>query len=538
MQYDFLKNFPQRMKNVGLYTTLAGNITSRTKWNEYGFEKNNERINIVFSILLFIMEKSLREEICTIDDITVFIDDINDAFYHKELSYDDCMSLADFIVDVVLSNEGRQMFFEGFDYEQDAYHIMNIRYIRNRIVYSEGDVRRTSYLLTDDGYNLLLSTLEVESNLRISIQEMIFRLHLEKQSYDKAVDDIRNIFHHIRIQYQKIMDAMQRVRKNALDYSVGEYNSIQEEDLDVVAETKNKFEGYRELVINRVNEFEERNIDAAGLSKEDEEKLKNLKRIGEYLDRTIDEHQKIMSRHMDLKELYTKELESLSQFTRIKRFSLRNDVYDRLLDDPDAIGDLNIIFAPLFRSDTDKIYNTDKAFMPHRLNRKKKEEQTSENIEFDEALWEAEQKRLRDEKRKRYESSLGFIIREVCENGSVTLSAIREKVAEDAELIDVLIPDIDIFKEVMVELLREKHMNIDELKAERGEVISDSDEIFELNYMLLDLLEKYDREGSIKGIFIEKLENSEKVVFENVKTRDGVMRNIRCSDVRIKAYGI
>ena len=56
MTYDFLKNFPQRMKNVGLYATLAGNITSRTKWNEYGFEKNNERINLVFSVLLFIME--------------------------------------------------------------------------------------------------------------------------------------------------------------------------------------------------------------------------------------------------------------------------------------------------------------------------------------------------------------------------------------------------------------------------------------------------------------------------------------------------
>ena len=104
MTYDFLKNFPQRMKNVGLYATLAGNITSRTKWNEYGFEKNNERINLVFSVLLFIMERSLREEICTLDDIAVFIDDINDEYYHKELSYDDCLSLSDFIVDVILSN--------------------------------------------------------------------------------------------------------------------------------------------------------------------------------------------------------------------------------------------------------------------------------------------------------------------------------------------------------------------------------------------------------------------------------------------------
>ena len=91
MKYDFLKNFPQRMKNVGLYTILAGNITSRTKWNEYGFDNNNERINIVYSVLLFIMERSLREEICTVDDIAVFIDDVNDEHYHKELSYDDCM---------------------------------------------------------------------------------------------------------------------------------------------------------------------------------------------------------------------------------------------------------------------------------------------------------------------------------------------------------------------------------------------------------------------------------------------------------------
>ena len=537
MTYDFLKNFPQRMKNVGLYATLAGNITSRTKWNEYGFEKNNERINLVFSVLLFIMERSLREEICTLDDIAVFIDDINDEYYHKELSYDDCLSLSDFIVDVILSNEGRQMFFEGYDYEQGIFRTINIRYVKNRIVYSEGEVRRTSFLLTDDGYNLLLSTLEVESNLRISIQEMIFRLHLEKQSYDKAVDDIRNIFHHIRIQYQKIMDAMQRVRKNALDYSVGEYNAIQQEDLDVVAETKNKFEGYRQLVDNRVREFEERNIDAAGLTKEDAEKLKNLKRIGEYLDRTIDEHQKILSKHMDLKELYTKELESLSQVARIKRFSLRNDIYDRLLEEPEAIADLNIIFSPLFRADPDKIYNTDKVFIPHRVNRRKKEEEISENIEFDEALWEAEQKRLREEKRKRYESSLGFILREVCDKGRITLEDIRDKAGTDPGETERLIPDIDVFKEVMVELLKAKHIDIGEIKTERGEVITDSDEIFELNRMLLDLLEKYDKDRVIKAISIEKLED-QPVVFENVNTTDGRVRNIRCSNVRITADGL
>ena len=51
---------------------------------------------------------------------------------------------------------------------------MNISYVANRVVYSEQDVKRTSYYLTDDGYNLLLSTLEIENNMKLTIHEMIF----------------------------------------------------------------------------------------------------------------------------------------------------------------------------------------------------------------------------------------------------------------------------------------------------------------------------------------------------------------------------
>ena len=67
---------------------------------------------------------------------------------------------------------------------------MHISYVANRIVYLDQEVRRTSYYLSDDGYNLILSTLEIENNMKFTIHEMIFRMHLEKQSYDKAVDEI------------------------------------------------------------------------------------------------------------------------------------------------------------------------------------------------------------------------------------------------------------------------------------------------------------------------------------------------------------
>lgn len=83
------------------------------------------------------------------------------------------------------------MYFEGFDYKDKTIQNIHISFIANKIVYIDGDVRRTSYYLTDDRYNLMLSTLEIESNLKLTIHEMIFHLHLEKASYDKAVNDIK-----------------------------------------------------------------------------------------------------------------------------------------------------------------------------------------------------------------------------------------------------------------------------------------------------------------------------------------------------------
>ena len=69
MQYEFLKNFPKRMKNVGLYGVLIQNSIQKTSWKQFGFLKFDEQMNLIFVVMLYIMEQSLREENCTMDDI-------------------------------------------------------------------------------------------------------------------------------------------------------------------------------------------------------------------------------------------------------------------------------------------------------------------------------------------------------------------------------------------------------------------------------------------------------------------------------------
>lgn len=309
MQFDFLRQFQTRMKKVGAYAVLFKNSLAKTTWKNYGFDEAHEQVNLMFSVLLYIMECSLKEEVCTMDDIANFIDQLNMQSYQKSLSYEQAKELAIFIVDVALCNEGRPMYFDGFNYEANKYESIYISFVGNKIVYLDQEVKRTSYYLTDEGYELMLSTLEVDSHLQLTIQEMIFKLHLEKATYDKAVDDVKTIFNLLRIQFQKIEGAMRKIRQNALLYSVDDYKEVVEQNLAIIEETKEKFLGYRENIKRRMQELEEKDITIQKLADDERENLGHLKTIEGYLNQALDEHQRILNSHFDLKSLYTKELE-------------------------------------------------------------------------------------------------------------------------------------------------------------------------------------------------------------------------------------
>lgn len=541
MQYDFLKHFPRRMKSVGLYAVLLQNSIQKTTWKQYGFVKADEQVNVIFAVLLYIMEQSLKEEHCTMDDIGAYIDTMNMRYFKKPMGYQECKQLGDFIVNVILSNEGRAMYFEGFDFGQEAYQPIHISYVANRIVYVDQEFKRTSYYLTDDGYNLLLSTLEIENNMKLTIHEMVFQMHLEKQSYDKAVDEIKNVFNLLRVQLQKIQEAMGTIRRNALNYSVKDYEGILLENLETISDTKQKFKGYRDMVKSRAVELEEKNINVRQLSPQEDEKLNNLREIERYLNRTIDEHQKILNSHFDLKALYTRELEQLSQMSLIKRFPLRAKLYDKILENPAALAHLDYFFRPLFNQDGEKSYNLNKAFQLQRPNRKRQEADSGETLDFNEELWQQEKEQRRREKLKRYEGSLRCLLSYVMEKGEVTLKEIGERLAaegeEGGEKINCLIPNVEVFKEIMVELIKNREIDLDALQKERSQFIQDKPEEFQLNDMLLTLAEG---DGSLKGI--RKLEvyrtgSGEAVVFAGVRAEDGTKKQIRCSDVLLRAVG-
>ena len=342
-------------------------------------------------------------------------------------------------------------------------------------------------------------------------------------------NDIKNIFNQLRIQYQRIGEAMRKIKQNALSYSMLDYKVLLEDNLETIEDTGKKFSSYRENIRERVKELEDKDINIRKLDKEDRKNLLNLKIIESYLSRVIDEHQQILKSHFELKSLYTKELEDLSQMTLIKRFNLRNELYDKILEDSEYLQDIEYFIRPLLNQDVDKTYNINKSAEIQKPIRPRAQDEDEEILEFDDEGWLEE--RLARQKRKLdlYNSSLGIILAYASYNNGISLRRLKEELAGD---YSKLIPNIEIFKEIVIELLRNAQIDIGELKKERQEHIMEDDVLdFQLNRNILDIMDNNPDLSDVKQINTFRINDENPVIFENVNDSTGRQKRIYCSNI-------
>ncbi|MGL5550656.1 MAG: hypothetical protein ACRDD4_13230 [Culicoidibacterales bacterium] len=439
--------------------------------------------------------------------------------------------MAIFIVEVVFGNDGRPMYFEGYSYEENDYLPLYVSFVGNKIVYINQEVKRTSYFLSDEGYELMLSTLEVDSHLQLTIQEMIFKLHLEKATYDKAVDDIKQIFNLLRIQFQKIEGAMRKIRQNALAYTVEEYREVVEQNLEVIETTKEKFLSYRNQVTHLISDLEEKNVTIEKLIGEDAANFGYLKVIEQYLGQVLGEHQRILNSHFDLKSLYTKELEGLTQMSMIQRYHFRSEVYDKLLQAPALLDEMAEFLRPLFSAPLDKTYNLAKSAEYQRyIGKQQQEEAFFATVEetFDESLFLQQQQAYL----AKYAGCLRVFLKYVLTQKTITLQEIKTRLQDDEYAL--LLPNAEIFKEVMVELLQAKSLDIQALQQDRAQHLSEVSGQFQLTTVVLDVLANEFPQAKLEKIHVYRQTSSEIVRFEGVQADNGILKTIECSNIVIE----
>ena len=195
---------------------------------------------------------------------------------------------------------------------------------------------------------------------------------------------------------------------------------------------------------------------------------------------------------------------------------------------------MEIFLRPLFGNTPEKIYNLTKATELQKPVRKKGEEESQAVLEFGDETWMEEEERLRQQKLAKYEDCLLALLQKAmaAEEKEISLEAIRQGMEEGGEEFQRLFPNVQIFKEVMVELLRGREIDIQVLREERRNFIGEFSGGFQLNEMLLNLIEEHAL--PIHRITVYRIEDGKVISFENVPDQAGRYKNICCSNVLIR----
>ena len=303
-----------------------------------------------------------------------------------------------------------------------------------------------------------------------------------------------------------------------------------EETIQTIERTRQEFKVHKEVVAAREKEFEEQEIHISTLSDKDKESLESLRTIEGYLNQSLDEHQRILNEHFDLKTLYDMELENYSNMTMVQRFYFRSEIYDRILADVSLLGVAHEMIGTLFFKAPEKRYHPEKAFEYQRRLRREAKEDESVELDFDGEAYEEEQEQRARERLKKYEESLELILILMAERGRITLSELRNEVF--AAQGQTLIPSLEIFREIIIELLTAETMDLEALAQEQREYLLESSGSFQLNEMLLLIRQKPEL-LHIKIIHAARTARGEPVYFEHVWSEDGEYKTIRCSDVEL-----
>lgn len=532
MNFELLEQFVLRIKSLSPAFILYENLGQNTKWQNYGFANKMEALNLVLMVMLFIMHRTLIEESCTIDDITQYIDNVNTKYFKKSLSLANCNDIAKIIMSTCLANEGNQMFFTGFDTNPEINSFVNIpvAFIKNEIK-DINNVRKVNYTLLDEGIAFLLRTKEIEQNLVISIHSMIIGLHIRNKDYRKAYEAIADLFMNLTSQARKIETCINSIRNNVRNFDPNLYEEIQLGTISQIQEIRAQLEEYEHSTRDIIKNIQRLYHDNSEISAEHQEQLKYLEKTLKYLNRSLDEFQKIMIASNKLQSVYDEELRSQLRLEPKIKFNFRTEIFEKILESPNKINCLTDIFSPLFLNSFNKSVNLSTLLKPREQPTQGTESEPVVIDTFDVELIKQQELEAAKKKHKKITTCIKQILGLAMGKPFVTLAQIRDSFFPEGNTNSSIISSRYFLMEILAGISSFGTTNIDVLKKEIH-----YDDPFDCSIpgIVLNVITQIPEFNNIKEISIEPLHDQEKVVFPLLPSQHGETSTQRviCEDFK------
>ena len=349
---EFLDGFEKRMQIVAAIDSIV-NRSNRNMDLEKLFAPA-QLDNIIFSVLVFIMERTLSEdEECTIDSISGFLREIIPA-YDLELSPEIIRRLAEYIIKDILQNGGEARYYPVMKYGEGFYPI-RIRLIDDKLRDTDRGYVVT-YQLTNQGYDLLFRTKEVEQEINFTIEELKLRELIKRKNYKKAITQSANLRQMVRQKRNDISQFIQRIRENIYDVDIQEFERLVRGTYALLEEEYGIMNEIREMILLSEQRLREEENARGSLDEEMKKARREIGIIRRNITSTIDEQRQVILERHSLSRIYKEMIEDSFSLSLTRFYNFEQEVLlplERCSEE--TISSLWKLLNPLFKPNPDKI---------------------------------------------------------------------------------------------------------------------------------------------------------------------------------------
>ncbi|HHX50766.1 MAG TPA: hypothetical protein GX711_04945 [Clostridia bacterium] len=351
---EFLEGLEKRMQIVAVVDAIV-NRRQRNMELESIFQPGQME-NIIISVLVFIMERTLAEdEECTLDSITFFLQDILPD-YGLTLPWETVKELAGYIIKDVLQYGGEVRYYPVMKYGEGMKEL-RIKLIDDRLKETHKGYE-SNYLLTDQGYDFLFRTKEVEREISFTIEELKLRELIKRKNYRKAQQQSASLVQMLRQKKREMQQFILKVRENIYEVDVEEYENLLNSTYELLEEEYGLLNQIRDMVVLSEERLQEEEARRISLDADMEKARRDISSIRRNLNTALKEQREMVVERYNLSQIYLETITEAFSYGLVKRYDLEKEILHRLEQCPESlVPELWRLLNPLFLPSPDKKLN-------------------------------------------------------------------------------------------------------------------------------------------------------------------------------------
>jgi len=528
--YDFLNNFHKRMEKLSYSFLIDNKVSILTTFKEYF--TSIELINLVYSLMCFVLDKSLKDEECTLSNMAVLLEDLSSKYYDRVLTEGEAYDITHFIVYKILRNDGKPFMFTTMDYSAGEKKVFDFHLLQQKT--SKIDNNKSTFTLTQEGYRLILGALEVDEKTQIDINQMILEMSLKRKNFSQGLYAVENLNNLITAQINVVNNFIYKTRENIFSIDQNDFEENFLKKIEVLKEQNKKFDELKEIII-----AQEERLSKSGdeIAKDNYESLKQLGRIKELLISISYKAGELITCHFHFKDEYKKALEEASFYYNNKRINIKDDLLRPIEKDASKLGSVYKLFNPLFKASITKKFNINYMFNEQKLYFK---EDIEDEILIDMVESEDDEIIIKQKNRQEYKKIISIILAFLVERKDSDLLTLMEQYDNKSVMeYKNLVPSVRKFSEVLIELLRIGIIDVEEMIRDQKDAYDNEEIDFDLRALLVDEIHEKYRFVYIKYIYFNKCSDGVKLTItekleENTDEDFITKQNLNCPNIIMK----